>query len=84
MAASVDLRKAALHTARSAASVVCLAFIFANAMRGNTLTAVNTAWQCGNVFLLAMFGIIVLKERISLCQKVGVVFAFVSMLLMFF
>ena len=61
---------------------VCLAVVFAFSMRDNTLTAMNTAWQCANVTIMAAFGLLVLKEKVSHAQLAGVGLACVAMVLM--
>ena len=63
---------------------VSLALLFANAMKHANLTTMNTAWQCGNVVIISLIGVFVLKEELSLLQKVGVCLAFLSTSLMFF
>lgn len=63
---------------------VSLALLFANAMKRSNLTTMNTAWQCGNVVVVSLIGVFLLKEKLSVPQKVGVCLAFVSTSLMFF
>lgn len=66
------------------ASYVLLSLIFAKSMQNNSITAINTAWQCGNVALVSIIGVFFLKESISNPQKIGVFLACVSTILMFF
>ena len=52
-----------------------LAVIFAHAMKSGQLTTINTAWRCGNVVLVSLYGVLVLREELTLRQKAGVALA---------
>ena len=78
------------HTKRSAflasgiSCYILLSVSFALSMRQNSITALNTAWQCANVVAVSAIGIFVLKEKISVFQIVGVTLACLAMIFMFF
>ena len=51
---------------------VVLAVVFAYSMRSGEMTTINTAWQCGNVVLISVYGMLVLREQLTMRQKIGV------------
>lgn len=60
---------------------IALAVIFALSMRTGELTTINTAWQCGNVVLVSLYGIFVLKENLTPRQQLGVIIAALAVVL---
>ena len=60
---------------------VILAVVFAYSMRSGEMTTINTAWQCGNVVLISAYGMLVLREQLTLRQKIGVALAGIAVFL---
>tara|TARA_B110000046_G_C12993224_1_gene398805 strand:+ start:1390 stop:1692 length:303 start_codon:yes stop_codon:yes gene_type:complete len=58
-----------------------LAVVFAFSMKTGELTTINTAWQCGNVVLVSLYGMFVLEEELTPRQKLGVAAAALSVYL---
>ena len=63
------------------ASYIVLAVLFGFAMKSGDLTTINAAWQCGNVLLVSLYGIFVLKEKLSHRQLFGIVLATIAVFL---
>ena len=61
---------------------VLLALVFAHAMRHGELTTINAGWQCGNIVLVSAYGVLVLRDKLTLRQKVGVGAATLAVFLM--
>ena len=73
--------RACSHLAAGVGAYVALAFTFALAMRSDALTTLNSAWQCGNVVLVSLYGLLVLREPLTARQKVGVLAAGIAVFL---
>lgn len=64
-----------------ACTYVILAAVFALSMKSGNMTTINAAWQCGNVVLVSLYGMLVLREKLSPRQKAGVAAAALAVFL---
>ena len=61
------------YMAAGICAYVGLAVTFGVAMKTAELATVNALWQCANVALVSLYSVLVLKEKLTVKQHVGVI-----------
>lgn len=61
---------------------IALALVFALAMKHAPLASFNAMWQCANVVILTLYGVMFLGEKLRPRQLVGVVAAVAAVALL--
>jgi len=62
--------------------VVSLLFSYTLKQDKSNLVKINTLWQVGNILLIALIGVFLLKEKLSHKQILGIILALTSTFLM--
>lgn len=61
---------------------VILSICFWAAMKHVNLTNLNAVWQCSNIVIVSLFGVLILKDKLNTANYVGLVLAFIACVLM--
>ena len=60
-----------------------LAYVFAHTIKDENLAFVNTAWQCLNIVLVSLFGVLISNEKLTVRNWIGVCLGCIAAMLMF-